>query len=33
MQDTVFDILQIVFADIIISGDNALVIGMAAASL
>ena len=33
MQDTVFDILQIVFADIILSGDNALVIGMAAASL
>ena len=25
------DILQIVFADIILSGDNALVIGMAAA--
>ena len=28
-----FDILQIVFADIILSGDNALVIGMAAAGL
>ena len=27
------DILQIVFADIILSGDNALVIGMAAAGL
>ncbi len=29
----VFDILQIVFADIILSGDNALIIGMAAAGL
>ena len=29
----VFDIVQIVFADIILSGDNALVIGMAAAGL
>ena len=28
-----FDIIQIVFADIILSGDNALVIGMAAAGL
>ena len=28
-----FDILQIVFADIILSGDNALVIGMVAAGL
>jgi YjbE family integral membrane protein len=28
-----FDILQIIFADIILSGDNALVIGMAAAGL
>lgn len=28
-----FDVLQIVFADIILSGDNALVIGMAAAAL
>ena len=27
------DIGQIVFADLILSGDNALVIGMAAASL
>ncbi|MGB2461291.1 MAG: TerC family protein [Candidatus Puniceispirillaceae bacterium] len=27
------DILQIIFADIILSGDNALVIGMAAAGL
>jgi YjbE family integral membrane protein len=33
MFDSTFDILQIVFADIILSGDNALVIGMAAASL
>jgi len=31
--DSFFDIAQIVFADIILSGDNALVIGMAAASL
>jgi len=31
--DTISDIAQIVFADIILSGDNALVIGMAAASL
>ena len=30
---TVTDVLQIVFADIILSGDNALVIGMAAAGL
>ncbi len=30
---SVVDILQIVFADIVLSGDNALVIGMAAASL
>ena len=30
---TIGDILQIVFADIILSGDNALVIGMAAAGL
>ena len=29
----VTDILQIIFADIILSGDNALVIGMAAAGL
>ena len=29
--ETVVDILQIIFADIILSGDNALVIGMAAA--
>ncbi len=29
----VFDVLQIVFADIILSGDNALVIGMAAVGL
>ena len=31
--DTFFDLAQIIFADIILSGDNALVIGMAAASL
>ena len=30
---TIGDVLQIVFADIILSGDNALVIGMAAAGL
>ena len=33
MLDTVIDIVQIIFADIILSGDNALVIGMAAAGL
>ncbi len=33
MFENSFEILQIVFADIILSGDNALVIGMAAASL
>ncbi len=33
MTETAIDILQIVFADIILSGDNALVIGMAAAGL
>jgi len=33
MFDNSFEILQIVFADVILSGDNALVIGMAAASL
>ncbi len=33
MFEHTFDILQIVFADIILSGDNALVIGMAAAGL
>ena len=31
--DYFWDIVQIVFADIILSGDNALVIGMAAAGL
>ena len=31
--DTLFDLAQIIFADIILSGDNALVIGMAAAGL
>ena len=30
---TFTDVLQIIFADIILSGDNALVIGMAAAGL
>ena len=29
----IVDIIQIIFADIVLSGDNALVIGMAAASL
>lgn len=29
----IFDVLQIIFADVILSGDNALVIGMAAATL
>ena len=29
----IIDIIQIIFADIVLSGDNALVIGMAAASL
>lgn len=33
MLDTLIDIAQIIFADIILSGDNALVIGMAAAGL
>lgn len=33
MLDTVLDVAQIIFADIILSGDNALVIGMAAAGL
>ncbi|MCE2517084.1 MAG: YjbE family putative metal transport protein [Alphaproteobacteria bacterium] len=33
MMELAFDILQIIFADIILSGDNALVIGMAAAGL
>lgn len=33
MIDSIVDIAQIIFADIILSGDNALVIGMAAASL
>ena len=31
--ESVLDVLQIVFADIVLSGDNALVIGMAAAGL
>ena len=36
MQDVMgrgMDVVQIIFADIILSGDNALVIGMAAAGL
>jgi YjbE family integral membrane protein len=33
MMDTVWPLLQIIFADIVLSGDNALVIGMAAAGL
>jgi len=33
LTDGILDVLQIVFADIILSGDNALVIGMAAAGL
>ncbi len=33
MFDSISEIAQIIFADIILSGDNALVIGMAAASL
>lgn len=33
MTDTLWEITQIIFADIILSGDNALVIGMAAAGL
>lgn len=31
--DVIIDIVQIIFADIVLSGDNALVIGMAAAGL
>ncbi len=31
--ETISDIVQIIFADILLSGDNALVIGMAAAGL
>lgn len=31
--DTVFSFIQIIFADILLSGDNALIIGMAAAGL
>ena len=33
MSEILFDISQIIFADIILSGDNALIIGMAAAGL
>ncbi len=33
MLDILFDIAQIIFADIILSGDNALIIGMAASGL
>ena len=31
--EIIFDVIQIIFADIVLSGDNALVIGMAAAGL
>ena len=33
MTEIIFDIIQIIFVDIVLSGDNALVIGMAAAGL
>lgn len=33
MMELVIDVVQIIFADIVLSGDNALVIGMAAAGL
>lgn len=33
MTASILDVFQIIFADIILSGDNALVIGMAAAGL
>ena len=33
MLDSIFDLGQIIIADIILSGDNALIIGMTAASL
>ena len=33
MIEIIFDIIQIIFVDIVLSGDNALVIGMAAAGL
>ncbi len=33
MMNVIFDVLQIVLADLVLSGDNALVIGMAAAGL
>ena len=33
MLNSIFDLTQIIIADIILSGDNALIIGMAAASL
>ena len=33
MLEILFDIAQIIFADIILSGDNALIIGMAASGL
>ncbi|NDA08925.1 MAG: TerC family protein, partial [Alphaproteobacteria bacterium] len=33
MMEIIIDIIQIVFVDIVLSGDNALVIGMAAAGL
>jgi YjbE family integral membrane protein len=31
--EAIFDVIQIIFADLVLSGDNALVIGMAAAGL
>ena len=33
LMENAIDILQVIFADIILSGDNALIIGMAAAGL
>ena len=33
MTEIILDIIQIIFVDIVLSGDNALVIGMAAAGL
>ena len=33
MMNVIFDVLQIILADLVLSGDNALVIGMAAAGL
>ena len=33
MNEQIWNIIQILFADIILSGDNALIIGMAASGL